>query len=73
MKYNGRELEEGESVRIFKHRGIFLSAEYIGDVFAFRKKSPMFKLDDGSCVYGYDSWWKPEKEARELPEGEGWR
>lgn len=65
MKYEGRELEYGEEVKIFSgieqtYLGI---ATYKGD----ETGSPCFLLN-GIEIYGYESWWIPVKEATKAEE-----
>lgn len=63
MKYDGRELEIGEKVKIFSgkdHRFLGV-AKYKGD----ETGSPCFILN-GKEIYGPECWWIPMMEANEI-------
>ena len=63
MKYNERELKINEDILIISgdQSEILGVAKYKGEV----DGSPSFKLK-GRLIYGYECWWIPEKEAKNV-------
>lgn len=62
MKYEGREMEIGEPVRILREDESFSIGEYEGDITFLGRSNPQFKVG-GGILYGFECFWIPEREA----------